>query len=166
MGCHFLLQGIFLTQGSNPGLLHCRQILYHLSYREVLIFSDYMSTIWPSLSKLVQIWFATYTQTILIYTISVAIFLKSHFCYQICASPQYYFSSKSNHSIITILLNRMPGYTLGSQECTHFSPLRCSGWNCGGRLTTHSLGRDQMTPSKRRNFCMRTCEIMSFLCTF
>ena len=25
VGCHFLLQGIFLTQGSNPGLLHCRQ---------------------------------------------------------------------------------------------------------------------------------------------
>ena len=23
--CHFLLQGIFLTQGSNSGLLHCRQ---------------------------------------------------------------------------------------------------------------------------------------------
>ena len=23
-GCHFLLQGIFLTQGSDPGLLHCR----------------------------------------------------------------------------------------------------------------------------------------------
>ena len=35
LGCHFLLQGIFLTQGSNPGLLHCRKILYHLSYREV-----------------------------------------------------------------------------------------------------------------------------------
>ena len=31
MGCYFLLQGIFLTQGSNPGLLHCRQILHHLS---------------------------------------------------------------------------------------------------------------------------------------
>ena len=29
MGCHFLLQGIFLTQESNPGLLYCRQILYH-----------------------------------------------------------------------------------------------------------------------------------------
>ena len=25
--CHFLLQGIFPTQGSNPGLLHCRQML-------------------------------------------------------------------------------------------------------------------------------------------
>ena len=33
MGCHFLLQGIFLTQGSNPGLPHCRQMLYHLSHQ-------------------------------------------------------------------------------------------------------------------------------------
>ena len=24
VGCHFLLQGIFLTQGSNPSLLHCQ----------------------------------------------------------------------------------------------------------------------------------------------
>ena len=31
MGCHSLLQGIFLTQGSKPSLLSCRQILYHLS---------------------------------------------------------------------------------------------------------------------------------------
>ena len=30
----FLLQGIFPTQGWNLGLLHCRQILYHLSHRE------------------------------------------------------------------------------------------------------------------------------------
>ena len=34
LGSHSLLQGIFPTQGSNPGLLHCRQILYHLSTRE------------------------------------------------------------------------------------------------------------------------------------
>ena len=33
VGCHFLLQGIFPTQGSNPGLLHCRQTLYHLSHQ-------------------------------------------------------------------------------------------------------------------------------------
>ena len=31
VGCHFLLQGIFLTQESNLGLLHCRQILSGLS---------------------------------------------------------------------------------------------------------------------------------------
>ena len=30
-----LLQGIFPTQGSNPGLPHCRRVLYQLSHREV-----------------------------------------------------------------------------------------------------------------------------------
>ena len=33
VGCHGLLQGIFLTQGWNPGLPHCRRILYHLSHQ-------------------------------------------------------------------------------------------------------------------------------------
>ena len=33
MGCHFLLQGIFLTQGSNLGLPHCRQMLYRLCHQ-------------------------------------------------------------------------------------------------------------------------------------
>ena len=28
LGCHFLLQRIFPTQESSPGLLHCRQVLY------------------------------------------------------------------------------------------------------------------------------------------
>ena len=34
MGCHFLLQRIFPTLGSNPGLLHCRWILYCLSHQK------------------------------------------------------------------------------------------------------------------------------------
>ena len=33
VGCHALLQGIFPTEGLNPGLLHCRQILYYLSHQ-------------------------------------------------------------------------------------------------------------------------------------
>ena len=33
VGCHFLLQRIFPIQESKPGLLHCRQILYHLSHQ-------------------------------------------------------------------------------------------------------------------------------------
>ena len=33
VGCHFLLQGIFPTQGSNPGLPHYRQTLYRLSHQ-------------------------------------------------------------------------------------------------------------------------------------
>ena len=34
VGSHDLLQGIFPTQGLNPGLLHCRHILYCLNTRE------------------------------------------------------------------------------------------------------------------------------------
>ena len=34
VGSHSLLQGSFLTHGSNLGLLHCRQILYHLSHHQ------------------------------------------------------------------------------------------------------------------------------------
>ena len=37
VGCHFLHQGIFLIQGLNLGLLDCRQICYHLSYRKSLL---------------------------------------------------------------------------------------------------------------------------------
>ena len=40
VGRHSLLQGICLTQGSNPGLPHCRQILYQLSLQG----SPYYST--------------------------------------------------------------------------------------------------------------------------
>ena len=37
VGCHALLQGIFPIQGSNSGLLPCRQILSHLSHKDVFI---------------------------------------------------------------------------------------------------------------------------------
>ena len=40
VGCHFLLQRIFLTQGSNPGLLHCRQILLQILFSEDVEKSD------------------------------------------------------------------------------------------------------------------------------
>ena len=33
VGCHALLKGIFPSQGLNPGLPHCRQILYGLSHQ-------------------------------------------------------------------------------------------------------------------------------------
>ena len=38
LGSHSLLQEIFPTQGLNPGLLHCRQILYCLNYQGSIIF--------------------------------------------------------------------------------------------------------------------------------
>ena len=33
VGCHALLQGIFPSEGLNPGLPHCRQIFYYLSHQ-------------------------------------------------------------------------------------------------------------------------------------
>ena len=41
VGSHSLLQGIFPTQGSKPGLLPCRQILYHLTHQGI---SSYQGT--------------------------------------------------------------------------------------------------------------------------
>ena len=41
VGCHFLLQRIFPTQGSNPGLPHFRQTLYHLSH-QVSLYPGYI----------------------------------------------------------------------------------------------------------------------------
>ena len=35
VGCHFLLQRIFSTQGSNLGVPHCKQTLYCLSHQVV-----------------------------------------------------------------------------------------------------------------------------------
>ena len=45
-GCHALLQGIFPTQGSNPGLPHCRRILYCLNHQGVL--SPIFVPLWTS----------------------------------------------------------------------------------------------------------------------
>ena len=48
-----LLQGIFLKQGLNPGLLHCRQILYQLSHMgsprilEYIAYSVSSQSSWP-----------------------------------------------------------------------------------------------------------------------
>jgi len=48
------LQGIFPTQGSNPGLPHCRQILYQLSYKPRV----------PSNSPQCVLWITSSTQAI------------------------------------------------------------------------------------------------------
>ena len=46
-GCHVLLEGIFWTQELNPGLLHCRRILYCLSHQGSpwkIYHDDYLNT--------------------------------------------------------------------------------------------------------------------------
>ena len=43
VGSLSLLQGIFPTQGSNPGLLHCRQIIYQLSHKRSLEIREWVA---------------------------------------------------------------------------------------------------------------------------
>ena len=62
VGCHALLQGIFLTEGLNPGLPHCRQILYQsvtgefpkysvdVLKKEISPVSDYSVAVYESVS--------------------------------------------------------------------------------------------------------------------
>ena len=47
-GLHALLQGIFPPQGGNPGLLHCRRILYHLRHQGSPIRIHISSLFWIS----------------------------------------------------------------------------------------------------------------------
>ena len=49
VNCHFLLQGIFLTQGLNLGLPHCRHTLYHLSHQGSPSESETLSVVSNSL---------------------------------------------------------------------------------------------------------------------
>ena len=44
VSCHSLLQGIFLTQGLNPDLLHCRLTLYSLSHQGLTMMSTMLTS--------------------------------------------------------------------------------------------------------------------------
>ena len=55
MGCHFLLQGIFQTQGSNLGLPHSRQTLQPLSHQGSP-FSGYRTTLEPLFKQSSILW--------------------------------------------------------------------------------------------------------------
>ena len=56
VGCHALLLGIFPTQGSNPGLPHCKQILYHLSHQGSTRILECSSTPHPQLLLMKEVW--------------------------------------------------------------------------------------------------------------
>ena len=65
VGSHVFLQGIFLVQGLYTGLLHCRQILYQLSYQ------------WSPESPIIQV--RSYFAIIYIYIyIYIALPLSTH----------------------------------------------------------------------------------------
>ena len=62
VGSHSLLQGNFQTQRANLGILHCRQILYHLSRQEsplsVLILLEFISLFFNVAARKFQVTYA------------------------------------------------------------------------------------------------------------
>ena len=71
MGSLSLLQQIFLTQESNRGLLHCRQILYQLSYQGSPKFGKFPSkhTHWKKI----------YSHCPLVYNVIILVSKPEHF---------------------------------------------------------------------------------------
>ena len=86
VGCHSLLHRVFPTQGSNPGLLHCRQILYQLSSQGTLNFF-YILQFKPEFCNEFMIW-ATVSS-------------KFCFCWLYRASP--FLAAKNKINLIFIL---------------------------------------------------------------
>ena len=57
VGSHSFLQGTFLTQGSNLGLPHCRQVLYRWSHQRSLCFKGvviFQKLFWPGSGQRTQ----------------------------------------------------------------------------------------------------------------
>ena len=54
VGSLYLLQGIFPTQGSNPGVPNCRQILYQLSHKGSPRILEWVAYPFSSRSSLTQ----------------------------------------------------------------------------------------------------------------
>ena len=56
--CHFPLQGIFPTQGSNLGFPHCRQMLYRLSHQGSLTVQSFVNT------TTIMVWVSSTTESL------------------------------------------------------------------------------------------------------
>ena len=78
VGCHALLQGIFPTQGSNPGLPHCRWTLYCLSHQGHH-FSPYINT-WNTFEKLFKIFQGSWLESHVIINLGKETSKSAYFC--------------------------------------------------------------------------------------
>ena len=64
VGSLFLLQGTFPTQGWNPGLLHCRQILDQLSHQGSLVSASYVIIVGMLLYQFCHYMFAVFVNIV------------------------------------------------------------------------------------------------------
>ena len=60
VGCHAHRKGVFLTLGSNPGLPHCRRILYCLSHQGSPNKNEHETTVTEEETRKEYIWRVVY----------------------------------------------------------------------------------------------------------
>ena len=121
--CHSLLQGIFPTQGSNPGLLHTRQILYQLSYEGSphspwpqmdWEFWTFLGRMLYSLLYWVWLWFAMAASLVLKNMVVICFFKKIFFYWTIIALQNFVVFRQTpiwishRHTYVPFLLNLPP----------------------------------------------------------
>ena len=92
---HVWLQGIFPTQESNPGLPHCRQILYQLSYEEKLMHA-YTRIYICKLSRFSHLWLFVTLWTVACQTLSVEFPRQEHWSGLPCPPPGIFPTQGSN----------------------------------------------------------------------
>ena len=101
MGCHFILQGIFPTRGSNPGLLYCRWILL-LTEPSGKPFDWLLTSLWVMISCL-------FAWQLIFYCISdianlvVYIFFNPYTC-ELCPRLQLSWSEIILSFLVTVLV--------------------------------------------------------------
>ena len=125
-GLPFPSPGIFPTQGSNLDLLHCRQILYHLIYRE-----DLLDTIRHN-SKHWIYWASIRCKIYASWSLDAV-----DYSFGRCAS-----------SVLSVLFLLLFSYHMGSLPKKAFrggfpggSEVKVSAWNAGGLGSIPGLGR-------------------------
>ena len=87
VGCHALLWGIFLIQGQNSCLLHCRQVLYRLSNLGSLKCYQYLSALLLSLANVIHFWIPL--------SMTWGTFAHSQFCFPASVSSAQFSSVQS-----------------------------------------------------------------------
>ena len=135
VGSLFLLQGIFPPQGLNPGLLHCRQILYQLSHKvqfssvqfSRLVVSDFL---WPPESQHARL--PCLSPTPGVHSDSRP--SLSQWCHPAISSSVVPFSScpQSLPASESFLMNQLfagGGQSIGVSALTSFLPKNTQGWS-------------------------------------
>ena len=112
-GCHSLLPGIFLTQGSNPGLLHCRQTLSPLSHQGSPALVRRFRRDWRQEALSCQRWAVLRSS----HTRPIAT-SSQHYCFCLTAPGVHFFlvGPRLSNSP-TFLIQALPGALISFLEC-------------------------------------------------